>query len=125
MRPGWNQPLPQPSEIQRSSPWSHEHNRRNERSKIPRSSLYVPKTCLLGLPRFLPSIREVVSGAFHGFEIETEIAMHTADIGLPYDEYPTPYRSRHADTKRKLRTLPDGLRVLVAAILVSCPRGGC
>lgn len=55
---------------------------------------------------------------FTGFEIETEIAMHTADIGLPYGEYPTIYRSRHADTKRKLRTLPDGLRVLVAAILM-------
>jgi glycosyltransferase involved in cell wall biosynthesis len=55
---------------------------------------------------------------FTGFEIETEIAMHTADIGLPYDEYPTVYRSRHAETQRKLRTLPDGLRVLVAAILM-------
>jgi hypothetical protein len=55
---------------------------------------------------------------FTGFEIETEIAMHTADIGLPYDEFPTAYRSRHAETKRKLRTLPDGSRVLLAAILM-------
>jgi glycosyltransferase involved in cell wall biosynthesis len=55
---------------------------------------------------------------FRGFEIETEFAMHTADIGLPFAELPTSYRSRHLDGKRKLRTIRDGLRILVASLLL-------
>jgi glycosyltransferase involved in cell wall biosynthesis len=55
---------------------------------------------------------------FTGFEIETELAVHTADIGLPYAEVPTEYRSRHVESRRKLRTFRDGLRILRAAILL-------
>jgi hypothetical protein len=55
---------------------------------------------------------------FTGFEIETEFAMHTADIGLPYAEVPTGYRSRHLEGKRKLRTFRDGFRILLASILL-------
>jgi len=55
---------------------------------------------------------------FTGFEIETELTAHTAEIGLPYAEVTTSYRARHADSTRKLRTLRDGLRISLAAILL-------
>jgi glycosyltransferase involved in cell wall biosynthesis len=55
---------------------------------------------------------------FTGFEIETELATHTVDIGLPHAEIPTTYRSRNLDSKSKLRTVPDGVRILVAALLL-------
>ncbi len=55
---------------------------------------------------------------FTGFEIETELATHTIDIGLPYAEVATTYRSRHVESKRKLRTFRDGLRIMVAAVLL-------
>jgi Glycosyl transferase family 2 len=53
---------------------------------------------------------------FSGFEIETELTAHTVEIGLPYAEIPTPYRAREDESERKLRTLPDGLRIMLAAI---------
>jgi hypothetical protein len=55
---------------------------------------------------------------FARFEIETELTAHTVEIGLPYGEVDTAYRSRDVVSKRKLRTLRDGLRILVAAILL-------
>ena len=55
---------------------------------------------------------------FTGFEIETELATHTMDIALPWAEVTTTYRSRDRDSKRKLRTFGDGLRILVAAVLL-------
>jgi glycosyltransferase involved in cell wall biosynthesis len=55
---------------------------------------------------------------FTGFEIETELATHTIDIGLPYAEVATTYRSRHVESKRKLRTFRDGLRIMLAAVLL-------
>jgi glycosyltransferase involved in cell wall biosynthesis len=55
---------------------------------------------------------------FTGFEIETELVTHTVDIGLPHAEMPTVYRSRDLESKRKLRTVRDGIRILVAALLL-------
>jgi hypothetical protein len=55
---------------------------------------------------------------FTGFEIETELITHTVDIGLPHAEMPTTYRSRDLESKRKLRTVRDGIRILVAALLL-------
>lgn len=55
---------------------------------------------------------------FTGFEIETELVTHTVDIGLPHAEMPTTYRSRNVDSKRKLRTVRDGVRILIAALLL-------
>jgi glycosyltransferase involved in cell wall biosynthesis len=55
---------------------------------------------------------------FTGFEIETELVTHTVDIGLPHAEMPTTYGSRDLDSKRKLRTVRDGVRILVAALLL-------
>jgi glycosyltransferase involved in cell wall biosynthesis len=55
---------------------------------------------------------------FPGFEVETELAAHAVDIGLPYAEVVTAYRSRHEGSERKLRTFRDGLRIALAAILL-------
>jgi glycosyltransferase involved in cell wall biosynthesis len=55
---------------------------------------------------------------FTGFEIETELVTHTVDIGLPHAEMPTTYGSRDLESKRKLRTVRDGIRILVAALLL-------
>jgi glycosyltransferase involved in cell wall biosynthesis len=55
---------------------------------------------------------------FTGFEIETELVTHTVDIGLPHIELPATYRSRDLDSKPKLRTVRDGIRILVAALLL-------
>ena len=57
-------------------------------------------------------------GRFTGFEIETELVTHTLDIGLPHAEMPTTYRSRDLESKRKLRTVRDGMRILLAALLM-------
>jgi hypothetical protein len=55
---------------------------------------------------------------FAGFEIETELAAHAVDIGLPYAEVVTAYRARHEGSERKLRTIRDGIRIATAAILL-------
>ncbi len=55
---------------------------------------------------------------FPGFEIETELVTHTVDLGLPHAELPTAYRRRDLESKRKLRTVRDGLRIGVAALLI-------
>jgi len=55
---------------------------------------------------------------FTGFEIETELVTHTVDIGLPHAEIPIAYRSRDIASKRKLRTVRDGARILLAALLL-------
>jgi glycosyltransferase involved in cell wall biosynthesis len=55
---------------------------------------------------------------FPGFEIETELAAHAVDIGLPYAEVTTVYRSREVGSERKLRTFRDGLRIGLAALLL-------
>jgi Glycosyl transferase family 2 len=55
---------------------------------------------------------------FPGFEIETELATHTVDLGLAHGEMPTTYRCRAVDSRRKLRTVPDGFRIGLAALLL-------
>jgi glycosyltransferase involved in cell wall biosynthesis len=55
---------------------------------------------------------------FTGFEIETELAAHTIEIGLPYGGVVTTYRPRDLESKAKLRTFSDGLRIMIAAILL-------
>jgi hypothetical protein len=55
---------------------------------------------------------------FTGFEIETELTAHAVEIGLPYAEVETPYGARDEGSLRKLRTLRDGARILIAAVLL-------
>jgi glycosyltransferase involved in cell wall biosynthesis len=47
-----------------------------------------------------------------GFEIETEIMIHAAELRLPFHEIEAPYGKRPEDSKSKLRTFQDGFRIL-------------
>jgi glycosyltransferase involved in cell wall biosynthesis len=58
--------------------------------------------------RFVKSF-PVLSG---GFEVETELTIHTLELGLPVTEVATPYYARASGSKSKLSTWRDGWRIL-------------
>lgn len=58
--------------------------------------------------RFIKSFPVLSSG----FEIETEIAIHSAQVGASYSEVPTDYDSRPDGSESKLSTYRDGFRIL-------------
>ncbi len=47
-----------------------------------------------------------------GFEIETEMTIHTLQIGIPYGEVETAYNERPVDSESKLSTFRDGFRII-------------
>lgn len=47
-----------------------------------------------------------------GFEIETELTVHTLEMRLPYAELDTPYFERPEGSESKLSTYKDGIRIL-------------
>lgn len=47
-----------------------------------------------------------------GFEIETELMVHALEMRMSIGEIATPYAERPIGSTSKLRTLPDGLRIL-------------
>lgn len=47
-----------------------------------------------------------------GFEVETEMTIHALDLAMPFDELPTRYRERPEGSVSKLRTIPDGIKIL-------------
>ncbi|MEQ9315130.1 MAG: glycosyltransferase [Henriciella sp.] len=47
-----------------------------------------------------------------GFEIETEMSVHSCQLGIPTLERPTPYGVRPEDSVSKLKTFRDGFRIL-------------
>lgn len=47
-----------------------------------------------------------------GFEIETELTVHALQLRLPIAEQMTPYRERPPSSSSKLRTIPDGIRIV-------------
>jgi len=51
-----------------------------------------------------------------GFEIETELSVHASQLCLPVAEVPVSYRARPEGSKSKLRTIPDGFRILRSMI---------
>ena len=53
-----------------------------------------------------------------GFEIETELTIHTLELKIPFIEEYTVYGSRPPGSESKLKTLTDGWRVLGTAILL-------
>ena len=54
-----------------------------------------------------------------GFEIETEMTVHALDLALPVGEVDTVYCERPPDSFSKLRTIPDGIRIMAfIAVLV-------
>ena len=58
--------------------------------------------------RFVKSFPALSSG----FETETELTVHALELGLPIAEVLTPYRERPASSPSKLRTIPDGIRIV-------------
>jgi glycosyltransferase involved in cell wall biosynthesis len=48
-----------------------------------------------------------------GFEIETEFVVHALELQMPCAEVSTKYAERPAGSVSKLKTLPDGFRILV------------
>ncbi len=51
-----------------------------------------------------------------GFEIETELSVHASQLCLPATEVPVSYKARPEGSKSKLRTIPDGFRILRSMI---------
>lgn len=58
--------------------------------------------------RFVKSFPALSSG----FEIETELTVHALELRMPMADLPTPYKARVEGSSSKLRTIPDGLRIL-------------
>lgn len=58
--------------------------------------------------RFAKSFPALASG----FETETELTVHALQLRLPIAERMTPYRERPVSSASKLRTIPDGIRIL-------------
>ncbi len=58
--------------------------------------------------RFVKSFPALASG----FEIETELTVHALQLRAPLVEIPTPYRERPPASTSKLRTIPDGIRIM-------------
>ena len=58
--------------------------------------------------RFVKSFPALASG----FETETELTVHALELRLPIAEVMTPYRERPPASSSKLRTIPDGIRIM-------------
>lgn len=58
--------------------------------------------------RFVKSFPALASG----FEIETELTVHALQLRAPVGEVMTPYKERPPASSSKLRTIPDGIRIL-------------
>lgn len=52
-------------------------------------------------------------GRSTGFEIETELAVHALEVGMPYEERSVQYRERPTGSVSKLHTVRDGFRILL------------
>ena len=52
----------------------------------------------------------------NGFEIETELTVHSLEMGLPIDEVTAEYRSRPEDSESKLSTYKDGAKILLVIL---------
>ncbi len=64
--------------------------------------------------RFVKSFPAVSSG----FEIETELTVHTLELKIPFTEEYILYGSRPPGSESKLKTFTDGWRVLGTAVLL-------
>jgi len=58
--------------------------------------------------RFVKSFPALSSG----FETETELTVHALELGLPIAEVITTYCERPVSSSSKLRTIPDGIRIV-------------
>jgi glycosyltransferase involved in cell wall biosynthesis len=53
-----------------------------------------------------------------GFEIETEITVHALELGLRVAEVATPYKERPEGSVSKLKTVHDGIRILILILFL-------
>ena len=53
-----------------------------------------------------------------GFEAETEMTIHALDLCVAFEDVPVSYGERPGTSKSKLRTIPDGLRILRFILLL-------
>ena len=53
-----------------------------------------------------------------GFETETEMTVHALELCLPLEDMPTAYHERPGESTSKLRTIPDGVRILKLIFLL-------
>jgi len=53
-----------------------------------------------------------------GFETETEMTVYALDLCIPFSELATDYRGRPDESASKLRTIPDGIKILKFIILL-------
>jgi hypothetical protein len=53
-----------------------------------------------------------------GFETETEMTVHALDLRLPFGEVPSEYRERPPQSMSKLKTIPDGIRILRLVVML-------
>jgi glycosyltransferase involved in cell wall biosynthesis len=51
-----------------------------------------------------------------GFDIETELTIHSLELGIPAVEVATPYRARPSGSVSKLHTFRDGFRILLTVV---------
>jgi hypothetical protein len=58
--------------------------------------------------RFVKSFPALITG----FEIETALTVHALELRMPMAEIETPYKDRARGSTSKLRTYPDGFRIL-------------
>jgi glycosyltransferase involved in cell wall biosynthesis len=71
-----------------------------------------PRDMLSGYRVFSRRYVKSFPAASRGFEVETEMTVHALELNLPFDEVPTRYGERPRDSRSKLRTIPDGLKIL-------------
>jgi hypothetical protein len=77
-----------------------------------------PEDMLSGYRAFSRRYVRSFPAASRGFEVETEMTVHALDLCVPFGEVPTTYRARPPDSVSKLRTVPDGLRILGCIMLL-------
>jgi hypothetical protein len=71
-----------------------------------------PRDMLSGYRVFSRRYVKSFPAASRGFEVETEMTIHALELNLPFDEVPTRYGERPSESRSKLRTIPDGLKIL-------------
>jgi hypothetical protein len=71
-----------------------------------------PRDMLSGYRVFSRRYVKSFPAASRGFEVETEMTVHALELNLPFDELPTRYGERPQESRSKLKTIPDGLRIL-------------
>ncbi len=101
-----------PAEGEHAFPRLHVGGNRLVRGLINRLFRAELTDILSGYRAFNARVARTVPIVSSGFEVETELTIQTLYYRLVIEEVPVPYRPRPAGSRSKLRTLPDGARVL-------------